>query len=217
MTDTNATPTGDKVQPMEATQPTGATPAPATPPVASTPAGPKMIPESDLIAAKEDWKGKIDTADAKVKEMETSHKEALSTAQQELLQTSAKLEKLEAEKGANVSTAEAVTTAKAETETVKGQLTDTTTKLLEAKRQLIATQFNVPVDTLKDKDIVQLGNFEEALKVVAATRGIGNYALGGVGSGAAPQTNFERATAAMAATEAKGVRNLPEAPNEPPK
>ena len=69
MTDTNATPTGDKVQPTGATQTPGATSAPATPPAVSTPAGPKMIPESDLIAAKEDWKGKIDTAEAKVTTM----------------------------------------------------------------------------------------------------------------------------------------------------
>lgn len=208
----DATPKGDTVQGQSPTTPIGDTKqAPTVPPV-TTPIEAKTVPESDLLAAKEEWRGKVTEAESKVKESETK----LNESQQQLLQATAKIETLEAQQTGNTDLVEELSKTKVERDTTKQSLDKATTDLLEAKRQLIARSYNVPVDTLKDKDITQLGHFEEALKVVAATKGIGNYAVGaGAGGGTAPQTNRERAAAIMEATPERGVRNLPN-PNTPP-
>lgn len=208
----DATPSSPGSQGQPPTTPPGDTQqAPPTTP-AATPPGAKTVPESDLIAAKEEWKGKLADAEGKVRESETK----LNDYQQQLLQATAKIETLEAGQAGNVSSAEELSRTKVELDTTKQSLGKANTDLLESKRQLIARLYNVPVDTLKDKDVTQLGNFEEALKVVAATKGIGNYAVGGgVGGGTAPQTNLERAASVIEATPERGVRNLPN-PNAPP-
>jgi len=209
----DATSDSKVVQPPETPPPPPGDGTPAVPAATkdATPSGVKMIPETDLLAAKKDWEGKVEAA---TKEAD-AHKTKLSEVQQQFLQASAKLEELEAKQGTVTATAEEVTAAKQEAEAAKGQLTEANAKLLEARRTLVAQQYGVPVDTLKEKNLEELGHFEEALKAVATTRGIGNYATGGVGVTPAPKTNFERAKEVVEAAPTQGVRNAPP-PNQPP-
>ena len=208
----DATSSGDEGQGQPPPTPPGDTKETPPAPTPSAPSGVKTVPESDMLAAKEEWKGKVTEAEGKVRDAETK----LNESQQQLLQATAKIETLEAQQTGNASSVDELSKTKVELDTTKQSLAQAATDLLEAKRQLIARSYNVPIDTLKEKDIIQLGHFEEALRVVAATKGIGNYATGGgVGGTTAPLTNRERAASIIEAASIEGVRNAPP-PNKPP-
>ncbi|GAH44673.1 unnamed protein product, partial [marine sediment metagenome] len=103
---------------------------------------------------------------------------------------------------------------KQELETAKGSIETLSASALELKRANIVLQYGVVPDTIKDKDITQLGAFEEALKAVSTARGggAGPYAIGGGLGEAAPQTDMERATKVLETTPVRGTRNEPPKP-----
>ena len=149
--------------------------------------------ESDLLAVKGSSQVAKDAAEAAAKaasESQVSHKAEIETAntslettRQGLLVAEAKATKLEEQVKAGTGTVEELAKAKLELETAKTSGVELTTKALEYRRQIIVATFGIPADTVKDKTMEQLDNYEEALKAVIATKGIGNYAAGGGAGG----------------------------------
>lgn len=165
--------------------------------------------ETDLLAVKgssEAAKGAAETAAKAASESQVTHKAEIETAntnlettRQQLLQAEAKATTLEEQVKAGTGTTEELKKAKDELETAKKSGEELTTKALEYRRQIIVATFGIPADTVKEKTMEQLDNYEEALKAVIATKGIGNYAIGGGGGGPAPTDPLERAKATLAA------------------
>jgi len=76
----------------------------------------------------------------------------------------------------------------------------------EVKRNIIlASAGAVTQEQLDGKTLEQLDSFEEALKALSQSRGIGNYAVGPSGGGTGPVSNMERAAALLANTPYRGV------------
>ncbi len=199
--------------------------APASPPASVAPTakleikegkvtvdGKSYVAESDLIAAKNSLEGKLTT-------QQTAHETAInaarldvSGAQQQIATLNAKItENEEARKSGAVSDTDAAS-VKQELETAKGSivaLEASAGKALEYRRALLVLKYGVAEDTIKEKDMVALDSFEEAIKAVSTARGsgVGPYALGGGTGDPAPQTNIDRAAAIIAATPVRGVRN----------
>ena len=204
-----------------------ATPPAATPPPAPAPVAPsakveivegkvvvdgkKFVAESDLIAAKNSLEGKLS-------QQQTAHDTAIDAAKLEAstsLQTIATLnakikENEEALKTGAVTDTEAAR-VKQELEASKASIVTLTAeagRALELRRANLVLQYSVAPDTIKDKTMVELDSFEEALKAVSTAKGgnVGPYALGGGLEGAAPQTDMERATKVIEQTPIRGVR-----------
>lgn len=171
--------------------------------------------ESDLLAVK----GSREAADARVKEIETSSQaeaEArkaelttantnLDTARQQLLQAEAKAEELGKKVGEGAGSAEELAKVKQELETAVKSGEGLNTKVLEYRRQIMVATYGIPADSVKDKTLEQLDSYEEALKAVLATKGLGNFAAGGgAGGGATPERPLDRAKRILAESEAAG-------------
>jgi len=171
--------------------------------------------ESDLLAVK----GSREAADARVKEIETSSQaeaEArkaelttantnLDTARQQLLQAEAKAEELEKKVGDGTSSAEELAKVKQELETAVKSGESLSNKVIEYRRQIMVATYGIPADSVKDKTLEQLDSYEEALKAVLASKGLGNFAAGvGTGGGTTPEKPLDRARRIIAENEAAG-------------
>lgn len=219
---------------MEGENPTGASgndggqnppPPPATPPTTPPPTdaakfevkdgvmtvdGRKMVYESDLIAAKKSLEQGAEQAQTVHNTAIDNAKVELSEANQQLAAANAKLQDSEKARESGATSEEEVTRIKTDLEAATGRVGQLTTAALEFRRALLALQYQIPADQLSEKDLTQLDSFEEALKAVATSRGgPGNYATGGQGAGAVPQTNMDRAASILNATPVVGVRNPP--------
>ena len=182
--------------------------------------GRKYVKESDLIAAKESLQGRLEEA-------QTAHNTAVdglrlevSQAQTEVAKANAALEEAKAAQVQGGISEEEVSRIKQESVDAKTKLSETEVKTLDYRRKYIMTAYNIPegsdtAQRLVEKDMSQLDSFEEALKALSTGRGgPGNYAIGGGGAGATPQTPMDRAKELIAGTPYRGVRNAP--PNTPP-
>jgi len=174
--------------------------------------GKKVVLESDLIAAKNSLEGKLT-------QQQTAHEAAIdaakleaSTAQDTIAQLNARIKETEEARQAGTVSDEDAVKVKQELETAKGSIVTLTVdanRALELRRANLVLQYGVTPDTIKDKDMVALDSFEEALKAVSTARGggVGPYAIGGGSGEAAPQTDIERAAKILETTPVRGVRN----------
>lgn len=149
--------------------------------------------EADLLAIKgssEAAKEAAETAAKAATESQEAHKAEIETAntnlettRQQVLQAEAKVTSLEAKVKEGAGSAEELAKVKQDLETAKKDGEGLTTKALDYRKQIIVATFGIPADSVKDKTMEQLDNYEEALKAVIATKGIGNYAIGGGAGG----------------------------------
>jgi len=145
----------------------------------------KYVKESDLLAIKgsrDSLQDKLTAAEAlgvKVTEADTK----VAVANQERLKAEAKVESLTEEIKTHTGTTEQLKQLQAELVTAQEAGKSSATELLELRRTFIVSNYKVPPDTVKDKDLAGLAVFEEALKAVIGAHG-GNYAFGGGGGGA---------------------------------
>lgn len=142
--------------------------------------------ESDLLAVK----GSSETAEKKAKEnLEARQAEVdtantnLETTRQQVLQAESKISTLEEQIKEGSGSKEELENVKQELEAAKKSGVELNSKALEYRRQIVVATYGVPADTVKDKTMEELNYYEEALKAVIATKGIGNYAIGGGGGG----------------------------------
>ncbi len=138
--------------------------------------------ESDLLTVK----GSAETIKAKADDVSKAAETAsasLATTRQDLLRAEAKISNLETQVAENTGSKEELDKAKSELETAKTSGQELTTKTLEYRRQIIIATYGIPADTVNEKSMSELDSYEEALKAVIATKGIGNYAGGGGGGG----------------------------------
>jgi len=160
-----------------------------TDPANQTPSEPKLVPEKDLLAmkaAKEGLEQKLKEAEVKLEESEKAHGKSLNEVTSKLYATEASVKKLEEQAAESAKSVKDLAEVKAKLEVTEKKAGEHSAKLLDARKRLVVSQFNIPADTLKDKSLEQLDLYEEALKAVTATKGVGNYAAGGgAGSGAA--------------------------------
>ncbi len=145
----------------------------------------RFAKEDDLLAVK----GSKETAEAKVKELESAQttgneaaKTEAETLRQGKLQAEAKVTGLEEKIAAGTATAAELTTMTADLVTAKKTGEEQGTKLLELQKTLIVGTFKVPVATVENKTLEQLEVYAEALTAVTGTK-LGNYAAGGGGGG----------------------------------
>jgi hypothetical protein len=205
---------GDNAQPN--------TPPPTTPPASPkfetidggmTVDGRKVVYESDLIASKKSLEVAAEQAHTVHTDAIDKAKLELSDTQQQLAAANAKMQGMEqaSKTGATSATDEDVARIKQEAVDAKANADQSSAKMLELKMSLLAMQYQIPKEHLEGKDAAQLDSFEEALKALATSRGgAGPYAAGGGGSGSdAPQTPMDRATAIIANTPIRGIRNAP--------
>ncbi len=164
---------------------------------------------SDLIAAKESLKHQLE-------EQQTVHNTAidkakidLSDAQQQVAAANAKVQQLEQASTTGAVSDEDAARSKQELDAAKGSAEQASAKALELRRQnlILRSAGTVTAEQLEGKTEEQLDSFEEAFKALAQSRGIGNYATGGTGAGAAPDTPMDRATKILQTTPIRGVRN----------
>lgn len=150
--------------------------------------------ESDLLAVK----GSTEAAEKRLKDVQDTAQQAqdtnkveigtananLETTRQQVIQAEAKIEELEGKVKEGAGSAEELAKVKQDLETAQTSGEELKTKALEYRRTIIVATYGIPADTVKEKTMEQLDNYEEALKSVLATKGIGNYAIGGgVGGG----------------------------------
>ena len=178
--------------------------------------GKKMVKESDLMALKQSSESAAEKAQAAHNEAVDTVRLELSTAQQALADSNAKLTEAQEAQGKGATTNEDVARieqerndalAKVETLTVEAG------KALELKKALLIAQYpGVTVEKLADKTMTQLDSLEEALKAVSSTKGggIGGYAVGGGLGAAVPQTDYERRQAALASAPVGTRTAVPE-------
>jgi len=165
--------------------------------------------ESDLLAVK----GSAETAEKTYKEAQKAHEtevskanENLATSDQKRLQAEAKIESLEEQlKQGGVTSKDDLEKAQAELETARKSGEELTKKTLDSRRQLMVATYGIPADSIAEKTLDELGNYEEALKAVLATKGAGNFAIGGGGGGApTPEAPLDIAKKILAEAEAAG-------------
>ena len=165
--------------------------------------------ESDLMAVK----GSAETAEKAHKEAQTAHETEVSKANenfaasdQKRLQAEAKVESLEEQlKQGGTTSKEELDKVKGELETASKNGEELTKKTLGYRRQLMVATYNIPADSIAEKTLDELDNYEEALKAVLATKGTGNLAIGGGGGGGpTPEAPLDRAKKILADAEAAG-------------
>ncbi len=175
--------------------------------------GKKVVPESDLIAAKKGLESQLETAQATHNQAIDAIRVELSAEQQKAADLNAQLKQAqENAQGKGVASDDEVTRIKTERDEALAKvetLTADAASALEHRRALLVLKYNVPADSLADKDMKALDSFEEALKALSTSRGgsPGNYAVGGAGGGAEPLSAMERATKIIENTPVRGVRN----------
>lgn len=165
--------------------------------------------ESDLLAVKgsaEDIKTKAAEVTKSAEEAQKANKAeietanaSLGTSRQDLLKAEVKITTLEEQVKEGAGSTEELAKAKAELETAKTSGAELTAKTLEYRRQIIVSTYGIPADTVKEKSMEELDHYEEALKAVIATKGIGNFATGGGTGGSTPIAPLDRAKATLEA------------------
>lgn len=165
--------------------------------------------ETDLLAVK----GSTEVAEKRAKELSQAAEDSqkthtaeiatantnLETTRQQVLQAEAKVSSLEEKVKEGTGSIEELVKVKQELEAAKKGGEELSNKALEYRRQVIISTYGIPADTIKEKTMEQLDYYEEALKAVIATKGIGNYAIGGGGGGGpAPSDPLERAKQTIA-------------------
>lgn len=184
------------------------TPAEPKEPTEPTTPSPPQITEKDLMALK----SKVEKAEEKLTVANASHKTELEAAgtkfnetNQTLLQAEAKVTSLEEQITQSGNSYEELKDVKQKLEDAEKSVEDLTTKVLDSRKQTIVATYNIPAESIAEKTIEQLDNYEEALKSVIATKGIGNYAAGGGGGGAAtPEAPLDRAHRILQEAKAAG-------------
>ena len=182
-----------------------------TPPEPAVASNQKMVPEADVLAQKskaeglerklkeseQQWNTERDTLKTQVSASQTSQYAAEAQNKELIEKLSKSLKELEE-----------LPKVKAELDSTKLSAGELTKKALEYRRRFVAQSWGISEDTVKDKDMSQLDQFEEALKAVKASGGRpGNYAIGGTGGGAGQESPTERATRIIKeAAEKSGVK-----------
>lgn len=167
-----------------------------------------MVPEKDLLAVKASKekveKQAIEAQTSHAAEIEAS-KVSKEEVRQQLLQTEASVSSLEEAAQKSAGSTEELAAVKQKLEAAEASSAELSGKVLEYRRSTIVAAYNVPADTIADKTIEQLDNYEEALKAVMTTKGLGNYAVGGGGGGApTPERPIERAKKILQEAEEAG-------------
>lgn len=170
--------------------------------------GKAFVAESDLIAAKKSLEGQMTTQQTVHETAINAAKLETSEAQKQIATLNAKITENEQARQAGAVTDEEAARVKTELETTKSSLETANTKSLEFRRALLVLQYGVAEDTIKEKTMLELDSFEEAIKAVSTARGggVGPYAIGGGTGDAAPQTDIERAAKILENTPIRGVR-----------
>jgi len=174
--------------------------------------GKKFVRESDLIAAKQSLEQRLEQQQSAHEQAIDTAKLELSSAQQQVADLNAKLTEAQQARESGATSGEDVAGIKQELAAAKSSLEslqNDSAKALEYRRQLIATQYSIPADSLKDKDMTALDSFEEALRALSTSRGTspGPYAIGGTGGVATPMTEMERASKLLESTPVRGTRS----------
>jgi len=167
--------------------------------------GPRMVPESDLIAVKKGLLKELDEAKAGHTTTITQINTQLSEVRQQLLQEQAAKEQLETQLKSSISN-EDMGKVIADKDAALKRSGELESRLLDLKRNSMAATYKVPTDTLKDKTSEQLDLMEIALKAVGGGQSsTKSFDLGGGGGAALPSTPIDRAKEAIAkAMEKRG-------------
>lgn len=142
---------------------------------------PKLVPEKDLLALK----SKAEGLELQLKEIVEKHQSALDAVTSKLYATEASVKKLEEQLTESAKSGKDLTEVKTKLEAAEKRFGDLSNKALDYRKRLIVATFSISADVIKDKSLEQLDLYEEALKAVTATRGVGNYAAGGGTGGGA--------------------------------
>ena len=192
--------TNPQVAPDQTTPP-AADPAKAV--EGSTPPSAKMVPESDLLAVK----AGRESVEKKLAEVESTYKSKVSETETKLFATEAKVKDLEEKLNQANLTAKEHAAVKAQLDAAAKSIESLNAKALDYRKKVIATTFQIPVDTLNGKTMEQLDLFEDALKALAVSKGSsgGGYAAGAGGGGGAAkvETSLDRAKRIIADHEHK--------------
>ena len=162
---------------------------------------PKMVPESDLLAVKRGSEKAVTDAKASSAAEIARLTARIDTEHQTVVERQADIVRLEGqleESSANKTKAEELTTSIA---TLTKERDKANTALLEVTKAKLASQFNVPIDSIKDKTQAELNTLEDALKLVGAKGKVNSgydTGPGGVGAGNAQATAHERCLAEVA-------------------
>jgi len=179
---------------------------PSTPEPATTPT--PQITEKDMMAVK----SKLEKAEKQLTDAKAIHKTEIEAAEskynetyQKQLQAEAKTTSLEEQITQSGNSAEELKDVKQKLADAEKSVTNLTTKVLDSRRQAMVATYNIPAESIAEKNEEQLDNYEEALKSVTAAKGVGNYAIGGGGGGApVPEAPLDRANRILEEAAAKG-------------
>jgi hypothetical protein len=173
--------------------------------------GRKVVYESDLIAAKKSLQEQLESAQSVHNEAFDKAKLNLSEAQTQLAAANARVKQMEetAQKGA-VSEEDAAR-QKQEIEAAKSRADTAETRVLELRRDNLLAKFpnRIKPEQLENKTEAELAALEEALKVVSANSGPGEYLIPGGGNGGGSLSDMDRARAIINNTPFRGVREVP--------
>ena len=155
---------------------------------------PKMVPESDLLAVKRGLEKAVTDAKASSAAEIAQLAARVDTEHQAVVERQADIVRLEqqlTESSADKTKAEELTTSIA---TLTKERDKANTALLEVTKAKLASQFNVPIDSIKDKTQAELNTLEDALKLVGAKGKVNSgydTGPGGVGAGAVPASALD--------------------------
>jgi|Deesub1362A_J573_1020465.scaffolds.fasta_scaffold10745_2 chromosome segregation ATPase len=156
----------------------------------------KLVPEKDLLvlkSQKESLEQKLKQAEEQARQTIEQLQSQLSEIQQRQYASEARAKELEEKLNQSASSAEELAKVKSQLESVQKNAEEYANRALEFRRKLLVTTYNIPEETVKDKTMEQLDLYEEALKAVASTKGVGSYATGGGTGAGAPETPLDRA------------------------
>lgn len=171
--------------------------------------GKKVVPESDLLGVKKSLEKQLETTvTTHTAELDTA-RQSQSTAETQLATANAELTKLREAQKQGAASSDEVAKAIKERDDAKKALEDTSKTSLELRKQLIIAAYpGVKAEALANKTPVELAAFEEALKVVGASRaGVGNYAFGGGSGSGQPLSPMDRAKLVLASAST-GTRTV---------
>ena len=167
----------------------------------------KMIPESDLMAVKraaeskeKEFSTQIETLQSQLVEANRIKEEkhnSLIQAQASHSQLEEKLKDYEAAKSKSEELQTKLTT-------IEASVSGLNTKLLDQKKQLLTTQYQIGTEALEGKTVEQLDLLEEALKLVGKpAKQTTTVDLGGGGAAVPPTSVLERCSQEIAAIREK--------------
>ena len=150
----------------------------------------RYVLETDLLAVKGSRVSKDDVA----KQVEGARVAGAAEATQKLeiehqkaLQAEARVTSLQEQFARGGGSAAELAKATADLATVKKNSEILGNKYLELRRDWITKTYNIPKATVDSKKTEQeLELYEEALRAVIGSRGVGNFAVGGSGGGTSP-------------------------------